>query len=51
VAGLSKYPESYADITGVRAAAKAHFRRQRGRVSLAESGQVEQQLSSYLGRG
>lgn len=48
-AGLTKYAESYADITGIRAAAKANFRGQRGRVSLAELAHVEHQLSIYLG--
>lgn len=48
-AGLTKYAESYADITGIRVAAKAHFRKQRGRVSPEELGHVERQLSIYLG--
>jgi mRNA interferase MazF len=48
-AGLTKYDESYVDITGIRVAAKAHFRSQRGRVSLPELAHVEQQLSIYLG--
>lgn len=48
-AGLTKYPESYADVTGIRVAAKAHFRRQRGRISLDELGHVQRQLSIYLG--
>jgi mRNA interferase MazF len=48
-AGLTKYPESYADVTGIRAAAKANFRVRQGRVSLEELGHVERQLSIYLG--
>lgn len=49
--GLTRYPESYVDVTGIRAAAKASFRARRGRVSLAELEHLERQLSTYLGLG
>lgn len=50
-AGLTKYAESYADVTAIRAAAKGSFRARRGRLSLSEVQRLESQLSIYLGLG
>lgn len=47
--GLTKYDESYADVTGVQAVAKGRFRRRRGLTHPAELGRIAEQTRVYLG--
>ena len=46
--GLTKYDESYADVTGVQVVAKGRFRHRRGLTHPAELARVEQQTRVYL---
>ena len=48
-AGLTRYPESYADVTALQPVARTHLLRQRGRLNLAEMDRIENQLRTYLG--
>lgn len=48
-AGLTRYDESYADITGLQPAAKGRLRRRRGLLVAGELARVEDQLRIYLG--
>ncbi|MDL5156692.1 type II toxin-antitoxin system PemK/MazF family toxin [Actinomycetospora termitidis] len=48
-AGLTKYDESYADVTGVQVVAKGRFRRRRGLTHPGELARIEQQVRVYLG--
>jgi mRNA interferase MazF len=48
-AGLTKYDESYADVTGIQAIDRGRFRVQRGLAHPDELERIEQQLRTYLG--
>lgn len=48
-AGLTRYPESYADVTGLQPAARSRFRRRRGLLASAEIVHLEDRLRIYLG--
>ena len=48
-AGLTRYPESYADVTALQPVARSDLLRQRGRLNLAEMDRLASQLSTYLG--
>lgn len=49
-AGLTRYDESYADITGLRPVARGCFLRRRGLLTRSELARLEDQLRTYLGR-
>jgi mRNA interferase MazF len=48
-AGLTRYDESYVDITAVQAVARARCRRRRGLLAPSELTRIEGQLRVYLG--
>ena len=48
-AGLTRYPESYADVTSLQPAARSRFRRRRGLLATAELTHLEDRLRVYLG--
>ncbi|MGL5809938.1 MAG: type II toxin-antitoxin system PemK/MazF family toxin [Nocardioides sp.] len=48
-AGLTRYPESYADVTGLQPVARSRFRRRRGLLTRAEIAHLEERLRVYLG--
>ncbi len=48
-AGLTRYPESYADITAVQPVDRSCLLALRGRLAGAELRRVEEQLRTYLG--
>lgn len=48
-AGLTRYDESYADVTGLRPVDRWDVVTRRGRLSLRELARVEQLLRVYLG--
>lgn len=48
-AGLTRYDESFADVTGLQPAARGRFRRRRGLLARTELARVEGQLRIYLG--
>ena len=48
-AGLTRYAESYADITGLRPVARSSCRKRRGLVHRSELARLERQLRTYLG--
>ncbi|SDX58126.1 mRNA interferase MazF [Geodermatophilus africanus] len=48
-AGLTRYDESYVDITGVQAVARGRCRRRRGLLAPSEMVHIEGQLRVYLG--
>lgn len=48
-AGLTRYPESYADITGLQPAARGRFLQRRGRLAATEIAHLEDRLCVYLG--
>lgn len=48
-AGLTQYPESYADVTSLQPAARSRFRRRRGLLASAEITHLEDRLRVYLG--
>lgn len=47
--GLTRYPESYADVTGLQPAARSRFRRRRGLLASTEIAHIEDRLRVYLG--
>ena len=47
--GSTRYPECYADVTGLQPAARSRFRRRRGLLDRAEISHVEDRLRVYLG--
>lgn len=47
-AGLTRYPESYADVTGLQPASRGRFRRRRGLLALSEIAHLEDRLRVYL---
>lgn len=48
-AGLTRYDESYADITGLQPAARGRFLRRRGLLTRSELARLEDQTRIYLG--
>lgn len=48
-AGLTRYDESYADITGLQPAARGRFLRRRGLLTHGELARIEEQVRTYLG--
>jgi mRNA interferase MazF len=48
-AGLTRYDESYADITGLQPAARGRCRRRRGLLTNSELANVEERLRVHLG--
>lgn len=48
-AGLTRYDESYADITGLQPAARGRLLRRRGILTHGELARVEDQVRIYLG--
>ena len=48
-AGLTRYPESYADVTALQPVDRARLLRQRGRLVPSEIDRLAVQLSTYLG--
>jgi mRNA interferase MazF len=47
--GLTRYPESYADVTALQPVARTDLLGQRGRLNRAELERIENQLRTYLG--
>lgn len=48
-AGLTRYDESYADVTGLQPVARGRLLRRRGLLALAELSRLEEQTRTYLG--
>ena len=48
-AGLTRYDESYVDVTGVQAVARRRCRRRRGLLAPSEMTRIEGRLRVYLG--
>lgn len=48
-AGLTRYDESFADVTGLQPAARGRLRRRRGLLNRDELRRVESQIRVYLG--
>lgn len=48
-AGLTRYDESYADVTGLQPVARGRLLRHRGLLTLTELARIEDQLRTYLG--
>lgn len=48
-AGLTRYDESYADVTAVQPVARGRCRKRRGLLAHNELARVETQLRTYLG--
>lgn len=48
-AGLSRYDESFADITGLQPVAKGRLLRRRGLLTARELARLEDQIRIYLG--
>jgi len=48
-AGLTRYDESYADITGLQPVARGRLRKRRGLLALSELAALEERLRIYLG--
>lgn len=48
-AGLTRYDESYADVTGLQPVARGNLRRRRGLLTVGEMSKVEGLLRAYLG--
>jgi mRNA interferase MazF len=48
-AGLTRYPESYADITSLQPVARSRFRQRRGLLVNTEIARLEDKLRIYLG--
>lgn len=48
-AGLTRYDESYADVTSLQAVSRDRLRRRRGLADRREMGHVEDLLRTYLG--
>ncbi len=47
--GLTRYDESYADVTGLQPVARGRLRRRRGLLAGAEMHRLEEQIRTYLG--
>ena len=48
-AGLTRYDESYADITGLQPVARGRLLRRRGLLTQRELGHIEDGIRTYLG--
>lgn len=48
-AGLTRYDESYADITGLQPVARGRLLNRRGLLTLGELARIERPLRTYLG--
>lgn len=48
-AGLTRYEESYADVTGLQPVARGRLLRRRGLLARSELDRIENQLRTYLG--
>lgn len=48
-AGLTRYPESYADVTSLQPVDRTQLLARRGLLTRAELATIERQLSTYLG--
>lgn len=48
-AGLTRYPESFADITGLQPIARSRFRQRRGLLAISELTHLEEGIRIYLG--
>lgn len=48
-AGLTRYDESYADVTGLQPVARGRLRRRRGLLATGELAHLEERLRVYLG--
>ncbi|MEJ5913658.1 type II toxin-antitoxin system PemK/MazF family toxin [Pseudokineococcus sp. 1T1Z-3] len=48
-AGLTRYPESYADVTALQPVDRARLLRQRGRLAPGEIDRLAARLRTYLG--
>ena len=48
-AGLTRYPQSYADVTALQPVDRARLLRQRGRLVPSETDRLAAQLRTYLG--
>jgi mRNA interferase MazF len=48
-AGLTRYAQSFADVTSLRPVARSRLTRQRGLLAQTEMAQLETQLRTYLG--
>jgi len=48
-AGLTRYDESYADVTGLQPVARGRLRRRRGLLAMSELTRIESQIRTYLG--
>jgi mRNA interferase MazF len=48
-AGLTRYHESYADVTGLQPVARGRLRQRRGLLTLGELARIESQVRTYLG--
>ncbi|HXC77723.1 MAG TPA: hypothetical protein VNU19_11780, partial [Candidatus Acidoferrum sp.] len=48
-AGLTRYDESYADITGLKSVARGRFLKRCGLLTLSELTRLEEQIRIYLG--
>lgn len=48
-AGLTRYDESYADVTALQPVARSRFRQWRGLLAAADLSHVEERLRTYLG--
>ncbi len=47
--GLTRYTESYADVTGLQPVARGRLRSRRGLLARAELMRLEEQIRTYLG--
>lgn len=48
-AGLTRYDESYADVTGLQPVARGRLLQRRGLLALSELAHIEEQVRTYLG--
>ncbi|MBV9821523.1 MAG: type II toxin-antitoxin system PemK/MazF family toxin, partial [Actinobacteria bacterium] len=48
-AGLTRYAQSFADVTSLRPVARGRLKRHRGLLTRTEMGRIETQLRTYLG--
>lgn len=48
-AGLTRYDEPYADVTGLQPVARGRFRRRRGLLATSELTTIDDQIRIYLG--
>ena len=48
-AGLTRYDESYVDVTGLQPVARGSLRRRRGLLAIGEMAKVEGLVRAYLG--